>query len=78
MCLAIPAKIIALLENERAVVNLGGIKKEVSLSLVENIKEGDYVVIHVGYVIARLDEAEAQKTLKILSEIATEVERTAS
>jgi hydrogenase expression/formation protein HypC len=78
MCLAIPAKVISLLENERAIVNLGGVKKEISLSLLDDINEGDYVVIHVGYAIACLDEVEAQKTLAILSELAAGIPRTVS
>jgi hydrogenase expression/formation protein HypC len=76
MCLAIPAKVITILEKERAIVNLGGVKKEISLSLLDHINEGDYVVIHVGYAIARLDESEAQKTLAILSELAAGMPRT--
>lgn len=68
MCLAIPTKVVKILEKERAIVNLGGVQKEISLSLLDGIKEGDYVVIHVGYAIAHLDESEAQKTLSILSD----------
>lgn len=73
MCLAIPVKVITLLDNGRAIVNLGGVKKEISLALLDDIKADDYVVVHVGYAIARLDELEAQKTLNIFSTIAKEI-----
>ena len=75
MCLAIPVKVITLLDNGRAIVNLGGVKKEISLALLDDIKADDYVVVHVGYAIARLDELEAQKTLNIFSTIAKEIWR---
>lgn len=70
MCLALPAKITQLLENDRAIVNLGGIEKEISTILVEQVKEGDFVIIHVGYALTKLDEGEAQKTLTLIQTMA--------
>lgn len=67
MCLGVPAKIIQLLSDERALVDLGGITKEISLALVKEVSVGDYVIIHVGYALTRLDEEEAQKTLNLFS-----------
>ena len=69
MCLAMPAQITKLLSNERAWVNLGGIEKEISTALLEHVAEGDYVILHVGYALTRLDEHEAQKTLALFAEM---------
>ena len=70
MCLAMPAQITQLKEQEIAVVNLGGIEKEISTALVEDVKVGDYVIIHVGYALTKLNEREAQKTLALFKEMA--------
>lgn len=72
MCLALPAKITQLLGNDRAIVNLGGVEKEISTVLVEKIKEGDFVIIHVGYALTKLDANEAQKTLDLIREMSGE------
>lgn len=71
MCLAMPAKIVALKEYPMAVVNLGGIVKEISIALVDDVKAGDYVVIHVGYALTKLNEVEAKKTLALFAEMAS-------
>ncbi len=69
MCLALPAKIITIDEKaDSAVVALGEVKKEVSLALVENVKPGDYVLIHVGYALNTLSPEEAERTLKLFAE----------
>ncbi|HHF7349568.1 TPA: HypC/HybG/HupF family hydrogenase formation chaperone [Legionella feeleii] len=69
MCLALPAQVIRLLDAQRALVNLGGIEKEISIALLEQVKEGDYVILHVGYALTRLDEEEAKKTLMLFAEM---------
>lgn len=69
MCLAMPACVIQLLDAERAVVNLGGVHKTISTVLVDGLSVGDYVIIHVGYALTRLDELEAQKTLRLFREL---------
>ena len=69
MCLAIPARIAQILENDLAIVDLGGVRKEISLALVEGVDEGDYVIVHVGYALNRLDPEEAEKTLKLFAEM---------
>jgi hydrogenase expression/formation protein HypC len=69
MCLAIPARVAEILENDAAIVDLGGVRKEISLALVEDVVVGDYVIIHVGYALNRLDPEEAEKTLKLFAEI---------
>lgn len=72
MCLAMPAEVLELLEDQRALVNLGGIRKEISIALVEDLQVGDFVIIHVGYALTRLDQAEAQKTLALFSALLAE------
>ncbi|MCF6765675.1 HypC/HybG/HupF family hydrogenase formation chaperone [Thiotrichales bacterium 19S3-7] len=64
MCLAIPAQITQLIDQSRAVVNVGGISKEISLALLaEEVEVDDFVIIHVGYALNKLDQQEAEKTL---------------
>lgn len=70
MCLAIPARIVELKPNDMATVDVAGVRKDISLALVSNVSEGDYVIVHVGYALNRLDSAEAQKTLMLFREIA--------
>jgi hydrogenase expression/formation protein HypC len=64
MCLAIPARVVELLETDIALVDVGGVQKRISLALVDGVVRGDYVIVHVGYALARLDPAEAQRTLE--------------
>jgi hydrogenase expression/formation protein HypC len=68
MCLAIPARIVEINGNDTAIVDLGGVRKDVSLALVEDVKVGDYVILHVGYALTRLDPEEAEKTLALMVE----------
>jgi len=63
MCLALPAKVLTLGDG-MATVSLGGVKMEISLALVEDVAPGDYVIVHTGYALSRLDPEEAQLTLK--------------
>lgn len=69
MCLAIPAKIIELHDNESAVVDIGGVHKEVNIFLLPDLKLSDYVIVHVGYALSRVDEDEAAKTLQLFAEM---------
>ncbi|HEY3326549.1 MAG TPA: HypC/HybG/HupF family hydrogenase formation chaperone [Novimethylophilus sp.] len=69
MCLAIPARIEEMSGADAAVVNLGGVRKEISLALVEGVDVGDYVIVHVGYALSRLDPDEAEKTLALFAEL---------
>ena len=69
MCLALPAKVVAIDEaTDMATVALGEVKREVSLALVEDVKIDDYVLIHVGYALNKVSEEEAEKTLALFSE----------
>jgi hydrogenase expression/formation protein HypC len=68
MCLAIPARVIELLPGEMARVEVGGVRRDCSLALVDGIAVGDFVVLHVGYAIQRLDQSEAERTLALFAE----------
>ena len=71
MCLAIPAKVISLSESGMASVEIGGVKKDVSVSLIEDVSVGDYVIVHTGFALSKLDPEEAEKTLELFAEMAT-------
>jgi len=70
MCLALPARIVALLDADNAIVDLGGVRKQISIALVPEAEVGTYVIVHVGHAIGILDEAEAQATLALFAELA--------
>lgn len=67
MCLAIPVQVTELLPDDMAKVSLDGVTKVVSTALVEDLKIGDYVVLHVGYALAKIDPDEAERTLELLA-----------
>jgi hydrogenase expression/formation protein HypC len=69
MCLAMPARVVQLIDDDRAVIELGGVQKTISTLLVDDVKIGDYVIIHVGYALSKLDELEAQKTLRLFQDV---------
>ncbi len=68
MCLAIPARVVQIGDGDQAIVDLGGVRKEISLALVEDVAVGDYVIVHVGYALTRLDPEEAERTLALMAE----------
>ncbi len=70
MCLAVPV-LIQTIEDTRAVVELGGVKRTISLMLMPEARVGNYVLVHAGYAIGILDEEEAKETLHLLEEMAT-------
>ena len=70
MCLALPARIVELQTAEQAVVELGGVRKSVSVALTPDARVGDYVIVHVGHAIGLLDAEEAEKTLALFAEMA--------
>jgi hydrogenase expression/formation protein HypC len=69
MCLAVPVKVVSI-EGNDADVEIGGVKRRVSIVLTPEARVGDYVLLHTGYAINVINEAEAQETLKILEEMA--------
>lgn len=68
MCLAVPVKIVSV-EGTDAEVEIGGVRRRVSLRLTPEAKVGDYVLLHTGYAINVIDEAEAEKTLQLFEEM---------
>ncbi|MCX8084373.1 MAG: HypC/HybG/HupF family hydrogenase formation chaperone [Calditerrivibrio sp.] len=70
MCLGFPGKILEM-DDYTAIVDIAGIKREVSLAMLpEEVTIGDYVMVHVGFAIAKMDPKEAEETLKTLLELA--------
>ncbi len=69
MCLAIPMKIVRI-EGDRAVVSTGGIQRNIGINFLKDPRIGDYVIVHAGFAIEKLDTVKAEETLKILEEIA--------
>ena len=70
MCLAIPARVVELRDGDQALIDLGGVRKEISLALVEDVWPGDYVIVHVGYALQKVDPEEARKTLELFAGLA--------
>ncbi len=68
MCLAVPVKVIEVIDSENAVIDLSGTKKTVNVELIEDVKVGDYVILHVGYALQKVDPDQAQKTLAMFRE----------
>ena len=69
MCLAIPVEVRELLPGDMAKVSLDGVIKVVSTALVDDVKVGDYVVLHVGFALAKIDPEEAKRTLELLDAV---------
>ena len=68
MCLAIPVRVNAFLPDGMARVTLSGVSMAISIALVEDVEVGDYVIVHVGYALARIDPEEAERTLALMRE----------
>ncbi|RCW24769.1 hydrogenase maturation protein HypC [Ciceribacter lividus] len=66
MCLAIPVQVKEVLPGEMARVTLDGVSKVISIALVDDVKPGDYLVLHVGYALAKIEPEEAERTLELL------------
>lgn len=70
MCLAIPVQVKEVLPNNMAKVTLDGVSKIISTALVDDVRPGDYLVLHVGYALAKIDPEEAERTLELLRQAA--------
>lgn len=68
MCLALPARVVELLPDSEGLIDVGGVRKRISLELVQDTQPGDYVIVHVGYALQKLDPIEAERTLRLFSE----------
>ena len=73
MCLAIPSRITRI-EQNMATIDVDGVQREASLLLLEDAGVGDYVIVHAGFAIQKIDEAAALETLRVLKEAAAFVE----
>ena len=69
MCLGVPAKILETGEGA-ALVELGGVRREISVMLIDDVSVGDWVIVHAGFAIEKLSEEEAEQTLALFQEIA--------
>jgi hydrogenase expression/formation protein HypC len=78
MCLAIPVRVVELRPDQKAVVDLAGVRKEISTALIEDVQIDEYVILHVGYAIGKIDAEEAQRTLEMFNQLeqAQSTERT--
>lgn len=74
MCLALPARVLSLLGADQALIELGGVRKTISTALVPDAAVGDYVIVHVGHAIGRIDPDEAERTLALFAELAAAAE----
>lgn len=68
MCLAVPARIVSIGENGAARGAVGGVIKDINLVLVDDVRVGDYVIVHVGFALSRLEPEEAEATLALFAE----------
>lgn len=71
MCLAIPGKVVEIIdvENNLAKVEVGGVRRNVNIGMLDDTRVGDYVLIHVGFAMSKIDEKQAEETLRLLQEL---------
>jgi hydrogenase expression/formation protein HypC len=75
MCLGIPAKVVQIDDSQKGKVDYLGTRVKTDFPLLEAVEEGDWVIVHAGFAIAKLDEEEAQETLTLLREYAQTLEK---
>jgi hydrogenase expression/formation protein HypC len=73
MCLAVPVRVSALLDGQWVEIEVGGIRSRVSTALIDDVAVGDYLIVHAGFAITRLNVEEAEKTLALFDEIAAQL-----
>jgi hydrogenase expression/formation protein HypC len=74
MCLAIPSRVTRI-ENQMATIDVDGVQREASLMMLEDVAVGDWVIVHAGFAIHKIDEQIALETLQLLRDAAAAVER---
>jgi hydrogenase expression/formation protein HypC len=74
MCLALPARVVEMRPDDQALVDLGGVRKEVSLALVPQAGVDDYVIVHVGFAIGTIEPEEALRTLALMNDLQSAVQ----
>ena len=77
MCLAVPARVVALLSDQWVETEVGGIRSRVSTALIDDVELGDYLIVHAGFAITRLNVEEAEKSLALFEEIAAQLKGSA-
>ena len=70
MCLAVPARVVELVAADEGIVELDGVRQRISLAMVDDVAPGDYVIVHVGFALQKLDVAEAEAAIALLRELA--------
>lgn len=68
MCLAVPMRLESV-DGDLGTVDIGGIRRRIGLTLIDSPKIGDFVLVHAGFAIQKIDEAEAEETIKLLNEL---------
>jgi hydrogenase expression/formation protein HypC len=74
VCLAVPVRVAALLGDQWVETEVGGIRSRISIALIDDVAVGDYLIVHAGFAITRLDVEEAEKSLALFAEIAAHLE----
>ena len=69
MCLAVPARVVELLAEDQAIVEMEGVRKQISLALLDEAAVGDYVIVHVGFALSKVDPEEAEQTLAMFAQL---------
>ncbi len=69
MCLAVPAEVIEILDNDLVTIDVGGAKSRINVSLVDGVSVGDFVLVHAGFAIEKVDETEARKTMELFEQL---------
>jgi len=69
MCLAVPAKVININDDDMASIDIGGTKRDISLMLLEDVNVGDYVIVHAGFAIHKINEKDALESLDLLKQV---------
>lgn len=74
MCLGIPVQLIEVENTNVGKVEIGGIRRQINLALLDNVKTGDYVLLHAGFAITKVDKEEAEETISLLNQLAKKLE----
>lgn len=69
MCLAVPAEVIEILDNDLVTIDVGGAKSRINVSLVDGVSVGDFVLVHAGFAIEKVDETEARRTMELFEQL---------
>jgi hydrogenase expression/formation protein HypC len=77
VCLAVPVRVAALLDDQWVEIEVGGIRSRVSTALIDDVAPGDYLIVHAGFAITRLNVEEAEKSLALFEEIAAHLRTSA-